>query len=340
MRTTMKDIAKECDVSVATVSLALAGKESRVSREKRELILEAAERLDYVPNRTAICLATNRSRLIGAIFPDLRNPHIASIFMETEEYLQGYNYSLLCHVVSENNIDQIHEVIREMVSAGVEGIVYFFPALSEQSETVLEETLLKSNVPVASFVRPKSACPGLDVNFNYEQGGYLATKHLIENGHQIIGCVAGPMKYNVTLERLKGYRRALEESGLTYCPRFVYESDYTMGGGKEALSYLLGQGVTAIFAFNDEMAFGLYQSARLYSVKIPQDVSIIGFDNVPFSEALEVPLSSINVPVREMSQIVAKGLIECIEKNGSKGRERVSFEPVLIVRGSVRKVIS
>ena len=340
MKTTMKDIAKECNVTPSTVSLTLSGKKNRVSEEKRKLILEAAQRLNYIPNKAAVSLVTSRSRMIGAVVADLRNTHISSMFMSINEYLQENNYRFLCHVVNDGNSEDSYNAVKEMLGAGVDGIFFAPPALNGRQHNMLKSILDQAGIPVVCNADFGLACSGADVCLNYEQGGYIATKNLIECGHRTIGCVTGPPEFVVTIERLKGYQQALAEAGIEFRQQLVYQGDYSVASGKEALAYLLGQKVTAIFAFNDDMAFGLYQSARLYNVKIPGDVSIMGFDNVPFSDVLEVPLSTINVPMTEMSKIIATELIDRIEDKTDGKRTRYFFEPDLIVRGSVQKLKS
>ena len=167
----------------------------------------------------------------------------------------------------------------------------------------------------------------------------MATRHLIECGHRRIGCVAGKQSFHVTMQRLNGYKKALEESGISYDPDLVYFGDYTMESGYEAFSYILGQKVTAIFSMNDEMAFGIYRAARLYGVSIPEDISIIGFDNVPFADVMQVPLTTIGVPVIEMGKKLGEKVVELIDnKEKLKEREEILYTPRLLVRGSTKSI--
>ncbi len=337
MKITIKDIAKACGVSAAAVSLALSDKPSRVSKETKARILETAKQMKYTPNRAAVSLATNRSKLIGLIISDLRNTHIASQFMAIEENLQKHGYTLLCHIINDKNTD-VQKMVSELVAAGVEGIIYAQPALlTTKMNGVSPEVFLDAaGVPVMCNDHFALTCSGANICFNYSKGGYLATKHMIECGHKRIGCVSGPLDFRVTLSRLEGYKQALQEAEIPFAEELVYQGDYSMSSGSKALSYLLGQNATAIFSFNDEMAFGLYQSARQYGVKIPRDISIIGFDNVPFSDVLEVPLSTINVPTKEMGKLLAKELVKEIE-NGCGERKTILYEPALILRGSISR---
>ena len=181
------------------------------------------------------------------------------------------------------------------------------------------------------------------INWKLKESGVeqviMATRHLIECGHKRIGCVAGKQSFHVTMQRLNGYKKALEESGISYDPDLVYFGDYTMESGYEAFSYILGQKVTAIFSMNDEMAFGIYRAARLYGVLIPEDISIIGFDNVPFADVMQVPLTTIGVPVIEMGKKLGEKVVELIDnKEKLKEREEILYTPRLLVRGSTKSI--
>ncbi|MCE5342317.1 MAG: LacI family transcriptional regulator [Eubacteriales bacterium] len=338
MNATIKDIALECCVSTATVSLALAGKKGRVSAETTTRILETAARLQYTPNRAAVSLATHHTKLVGVLMSDLRNTHIAQLFMAIEEVLQSHGYTLICHVLDDKTAD-IGRISSELNGSGVEGILYAHPIFLDPDESFyrIREFLNNAGVPIICNEDVGLTCAGMDVIFDFYQAGYLATRHLIECGHQVIGCVSGPANYRVSEQRLRGYRDALEEGSIAYDPKLVYYGDYSTAGAEPALSYLLGQKTTAIFSFNDEMAFALYRSAHQYGLSIPQDISVIGCDNVPFCNVLEVPLSTVHVPAEEMGREMAESLITAIEESHNKSRTQHIYAPALILRGSVNR---
>ncbi len=340
MKTTIKDIAEACSVSTATVSLALAGKKGRVSAQTSARIFETAHRLRYTPNRAAIRLATKRTKLVGVLVSDLRNTHIAELFMAIQEVLQNNGFSLICHVLEDRNHVDIGRVSGDLIGMGVEGILYAQPIYLDHKEQFqsIRDFLNGAGVPIICNDDLDLNCPGVDVTFDFYRAGYLATEHLIANGHRVIGCISGPKNMRVSEQRLRGYRDALEAHGLPFHPKLVFYGDYSTNGAEPALSYLLGQNASAIFAFNDEMAFAVYRSAHQYGLRIPNDISIIGCDDVPFSNILEVPLSTIHVPTIEMGREMAKNLVACIENPGSKDRTQHMHEPMLILRGSVQNM--
>lgn len=338
MNATIKDIAQECGVSTATVSLALSGKKGRVSAETTARILSAAARLQYTPNRAAISLATRHTKLVGVLMSDLRNTHIAELFMAIEEVLQGNGYTLICHVLGDKSVDTAR-ISSELIGLGVEGILYAQPIFLDPDDSFysMRDFLNGAGVPIICNDDVGLTCAGMDVTFDFYRAGYLATRHLIECGHQTIGCVSGPANYRVSEQRLRGYRDALAEGGLTYDPRLVFYGDYSTAGAEPALSYLLGQKATGIFSFNDEMAFALYRSAHQYGLRIPQDISVIGCDNVPFCNVLEVPLSTVHVPTVDMGREMAENLIAFMEQPTRAGRTEHMHAPALMLRGSVAR---
>lgn len=340
MSITIKDIAKECGVSVATVSMALSDKPTRVSERTRIKVREVAEKYNYRPNNAAVSLANKKSRLIGIVFNDLRNTHISSLFMAINSVLEKNGYSLVCHIIEDGqNINS--DLVRDIVADNIGALIWAksLETGTNEKAQLVKEAIDRLQIPIITMDQYDFECRGVDVLFDYKKGSYMAVNHLIECGHRRIGCVAGKESFYVTQQRIEGYREALEENGIHYDPELVYYGDYTMKSGYEAFPYIMGQKVTAIFSMNDEMAFGIYRAARLYGVSIPDDISIIGFDNVPFSDVMQVPLTTIGVPVEEMGKFMGQRVIDMInDKELFQKREKVWYRPKLLVRASTRPV--
>lgn len=339
MKVTIKDIARECGVSVSAVSMALSDKPSRISAKTKEKVLEAARKLNYQPNQAAVSLATKKSRKIGVIINDLRNPHIADLFMALDREIQNRGYLLLCHVLDDDTQGSAVKYLQRMVSNEVAGIIWGKP-LEERELEELKGFMEQLDIPVVVMGESDFACRGADIVYDYAEAAYLGTQHLIELGHTRIGCVAGTEYFKVTEQRLQGYRKALEEAGIPYDEELVFRGNYTMKSGRNSLAYLLGKKVTAIFSMNDEMAFGIYESARNYGVKIPENLSLVGCDNVPFGNSLEVPLTTMNVPAVEMGRSVGKWMIDIIEHEELCREERLIeyYHPALLVKGSTMRL--
>ena len=349
MRTTMKDIAKACNVSVAAVSIALSGnaKKGRISESKLEQIRQTAQRMNYYPNSNASNLAKGQSRTIGVVINDIRNSHIAELHVAISEVLQRRGYSVVNHIFNGEDGKGQEELICHIVSENICALIWakpLEPGKTEENQK-LYEIVDALGIPVITMDAYEFQSDGINICYDYEKAGYLAANYLIGCGHRRIGCITGHRGYRVTQDRLLGYRSALEEAGIEFDEKLIFYGDYTMDSGSQALSYLMGQQVTAIFAMNDEMSFGVYRSARNYGIRIPDDLSLIGCDNVPFDEVLEVPLTTVGVPAVEMGDFIGVQLCRAVEErpedmqSGMDGkRKTIYYQPNLYVRGSVRKL--
>lgn len=336
MRATIKDVARESGVSVSAVSMALSDKPSRISKETRQKVKEVAERLHYQPNRAALSLVNRESRMIGIVMNDVRNTHIAAEFMAINRELSGKGYSLLSHILEERTRDSSLKLIRQIAAENVAALIWAKPLEVDNQEDLmsLRKNVEGLGIPVITMDDYGLECPGVDVCFDYRQGGFMATEHLLELGHRRIGCLAGDKTFYVTQERIEGYRQALESYGVAYDEKLVCYGDYTMGSGYEAFSYLMGQRVSAIFSSNDEMAFGIYRAARNYGIRIPRDISLVGFDNVPFADIMETPLTTVRVPSVEMGSFIGRTAIELLSKTCDEERKKIMYKPDLLRRGS------
>ena len=344
MRTTIKDIARECGVSTATVSLALSGRKTKISEKTCKKIRETAERMNYYPNIMASSLARHKSQSVGIVINDLRNTHIAALFMSISSVLQNAGFFPVCHILNENDPEMYEMLVRRIASENLCALIWgkpYEPSLTEMNKKVcrIVDTL---GIPIFSTDNSEFKSPGINICCDYRKAAFLAVQYLISQGHTRIGCIAGYPSFQVTQDRIDGYRDALTQAGLSYDPNLIYYGDYSLSGGRAALPYLLGQQVSAIFSMNDEMAFGVYQEARNYGLKIPDALSVIGCDNVPFDNVLEVPLSTVGTPTDEMGRFIGQEVcrsIDLIDRDGPDAlgeRRTVYYEPNLYLRGSVR----
>ena len=195
MRTTMKDIAKACNVSVATVSIALSGsvKKGRISESRLEEIRQTARRLNYFPNSSASNLARGRSQAIGVVMNDIRNSHIAAVDMAISEVLQERGYSVVNHIFNDKNEGKLDELIRRIASENLCALVWaksLEPEKMEENE-LLYQTVDSLGIPVITMDGYEFRSDGLNICFDYEKAGYEATSYLLGCGHKRIGCIAG-----------------------------------------------------------------------------------------------------------------------------------------------------
>lgn len=336
MKVTIKDIANECGVSVSAVSMALSDKPSRISPETKNKVREIAQKYNYHPNAAAVSLAKKQSKLIGLIINDLRNTHIASLFMAIDKEVQKKGYSLICHVLLEDEVyNSSWQLLGKLMAENISALIWAKPYVNREDEMdIFLSSISNMDIPVATMDDFGFTCPGVNVCFDYYLGAHMATQHLLEYGHTRIGCLAGVRNFKVTQERLEGYKKALQEAGIPYDENLVYYGDYTMKSGYDSVPYLMGQKVTAVFAFNDEMAFGVYRGARQYGVKIPEELSVIGCDNVPFADVVEIPLTTVQVPAEEMGRRLGEEVVSILEGNTSPQRQQIVYKPKLFLRGS------
>lgn len=332
MRPTIKDVAVECGYSAATVSLVLNGKSERIAETTKAKIIETAERMNYRPNRLAVSLITKRTNIIGLVLSDLNNMFFTTLAHAIEEECKKYGY-LIFYVSSSDLEPRDTEYIRTLIDHGVDGIIYAKDPTDKEQEAVYTKLINQANIPVVTIDAPMDVSRTTTILLDQVKGARIAVEHLIAYGHKRIGCLAGPFNIVTSKERLIGYRDAIVDAGLEYDEELIYEGDFRMGSGTDALPYLLGKGATAIFAFNDVMAHGLYRTAIRFNLRIPRDLSIVGFDDNPINEVLEVPLTSVYQPIDNMGKAAAQEILKMIE-DPSPHRERVIFEPQLKVRAS------
>lgn len=335
MRVTIKDVAKACDISAATVSLVLNNKECRVSDETRAKIIKVAKDMNYRPNQLAVGLVTKKTQTIGLIVPDIGNFHFAEMSKAVELECRNNGYIVIVGSYGESD-EQAYAYFKEFIDKGVEGIIFAKPMLAKLSKEDKNcfELAESMGVPVVIF-EPVSVKGDIGVvNFDYVTGGYLATKHLIDLGHERIGCITGPNNMISSMSRIEGYKKALSEAGIPFDSSLMYEGDFTVRCGLKALPYLLGQGISALFTFNDMTALGVYKAARQYNLKVPDDLSIVGFDDTFLNEILEVPLTSVTHPAEFLGEESAKCILSLIKREAYE--ERI-YTPILMVRGSAIK---
>ena len=335
---TIRDVAKKAGVSPASVSLVLNNRECRLSASTKRKILRCAKELDYQPRNASHASLPGALPLVNIIVPDVSNLYFSSICRDCQVELQksGYHATLVGAEEFENPELTYLPIFLKQPLEGVIFISYANIPASAQEQIC--QKLQEHNIP-AVILRQVSSYPNIrSIHFNSFYGGYLATRHLLELGHRSIGCLTGPLDNEVCLERFRGYQKALEEFQVPFCQEFVYEGNYGMDCGYDCLSYMRGKNVTAIFSFNDMMAIGIYKAVRAYGLKVPQDLSVVGYDDIFITEIMEPPLTTISLQPSRIGRQAAQLLLRLIQ--GDPQAKNIVIEPVLKVRGSTaRRVI-
>ena len=337
MKATINDVAKQAGVSIKTVSRVINNEKSvrQLTREKVQL---AVDELHYQPNLSARNLAGTKSYSLAYIYD---NPNAYYIIDMQEGILSAckqQGFELLIHPCDAKNKNITEEVVSMVKQARIAGLI-LTPPLSEMPEFV--KTLVALDVKVVRImsgdVAPDELSPCVMVNDR--DAAQTITQHLIDLGHKSIGFLAGDAEHMSTIERYKGYRRALKSSNIDFDKSLVIEGDYSFDSGVNGAKKLMaaqtesGSRPTAIFSCNDEIAAGALFAARLMNITIPEELSIVGFENSPFSRQTWPKLTTADQPNNQIAEDAANLLISQVRKQ--KNPITISqYIPKLIVRDS------
>lgn len=326
----VKDIAREADVSTATVSRVLNNK-TNVSPELRARVLAAVRQLGYEPNVLARSLRVRQTLTIGTLVSDITNPFFAEVVRGIEDSAHQQGFSLiLCN--SEEDPEKERNYLRLLRSKRVDGII--FSVSGPDHRDVLRT--IESGIPVVFADRRHDAVSADAVLTRNAEGARQAVLHLAWHGYRRIAIIAGPTALTTGAERLAGYRQAIEEAGLPFHEELIKVSDFSLEGGRRAASELLqlDSPPDAIFASNNLMTTGALQVLNEQGIRIPQQVGVIGFDDMPWAALLTPPLTVVAQPAYELGVAAANLLFQRLG-SGSQGEAvELRLETKLIRRGS------
>ena len=307
---TLEQVAQAAGVSPSTVSRILNGT-AVVSADKKQAVDDAIARLGFVPNPIARGLAGGRTQSVGVVTQSIDSPFYGAALRGIEDELDTVGYSPL-FVSGHWNAAAEARCIEVLRARRVDGLIVFTGRLSDAALKACAKQL-----PVVVTGRQLKA-PGLfSLNFDNVEGARLATRHLIELGHQRIAFVSGLADHPDAKDRLQGYRLALAEAGLAYDPALVVPGEYHEVSGLMAVDRLLEsrQQFTAIFCANDQMASGAALGLHRRSLRVPEDVSLVGFDDLPTSMYATPPMSTVHHPAYEMGRLAATALMQLLAGN-------------------------
>ena len=329
---TIKEVSERANVSQATVSRAINGHAS-VKEKNRIKVFKAIEELGYKPNTFAQALASNRSNSVGMLVGSLAGPYFGPLMHSAENVIRSEKLHLIVTSGQESH-DKEEDSIDFLQSKKVDGLIIHADMLSDQELIKIAEStpaliVLNRYIPELS-----DRCLYID----NELGGYLATKHLIENGHSKIACITGQMSKVEARDRLQGYRDALTEAGIKYDANLVIEARFDHEGNHETVQRLLERGVdfTGVFCQNDNIALATYNVCSDKRLVVGQDISIVGFDDDPYSQHIRPRLTTIKFPIGEMGEIAARRVLSMLNKANTAPIEKLS--PELIKRDSVKNI--
>jgi LacI family transcriptional regulator len=325
---TIKDVAREAKVSVATVSRVLNGS-GPVSEKTQRLIREVAGRMRYVPHSGARSLITSRTQTLGVLLPDLYGEFFSEVIRGMDDTAQRNGFHLL---ISRAYADRhgIETAIRAM-RGRVDGVVVMSPDLD--AESLLN---LPSTIPVVLLCSVSRGNEIDSLTIQNCRGAREMVAHLVSLGHKRIAIIKGSPRNYDAAERLRGYRFALREAGITPDASLELVGDFTEAGGYAAAMELLSMRdrPTAIFAANDSMAIGALSALRESGVAVPEEMAVAGFDDIPLARYMDPPLSSVHVPICELGARAVELLLHGITHKNDHARRRERVSTKLVIRRS------
>lgn len=333
MSPTIHDVARHAGVSISTVSRVLNGT-SPVSEAKRQSVLEAVDTLGYAPNPAALTLLKKRTGGLGVLLPYVSGEFFAELLNGLDAAAQRHDYFLVVST-SHRRVDEFEAAIQAM-DKRVDGLVIMAPELNTEEAT----SILQSETP-ALFINTYLDGLAVDdpavevLNFDNFAGAYALTQHLLERGHRRIALIKGPHGAGDARERARGYRTAMAEAGLDDTTHLEFEGDYTQSAGYAAAREIAGLAPrpTAIVAANDYCAMGVLSALYTAGLTVPADVAVAGFDGIPSTHYTLPPLTTIQVPIRDIGARAIDWLVDRINENGQTFRRR-SLPVELVVRAS------
>lgn len=328
-KVTMQDIAEQAKVSLSTVSRVLSGS-APVAAEKQAAVLEAVRVLNYLPDPMARGLAGGLSLTIGVLTQNISAPLYDSILRGVLQGLEGSDYS---PVFADGYWEREHEAkaLRALLSRRVDGLIVLGGATSDAALVELSH-----QVPLIVVGRQVPALNGHCLFMDNFRGGYVATHHLIEMGHYRIAHITGILSHPDAVARREGYLAALADARLTADPHLLIEGAFTEQSGLLAVEMLLARGrsFSAIFAANDQTAYGVRLALARRGIRVPDDVSLVGFDDLPYSAYAMPPLTAIRQPAQEIGALAAQAMLRLL-RGEPPDLPRVEVE--LLIRESVAR---
>lgn len=331
MAVTIKDVAKETNLAISTISKYMNG--GNVRKKNRELIENAIKKLGYTPNNTARGLRNSKTYIIGLIVERIHSPHEAKIISEIEKKLRMMGYSMML-ANHEDDILNAKRYVQYMIEKGVDGIVAMpmtegIEYLNEVSERKIPLVVLEEN----------STKIGNDcIQVNCTSGAYQIVEHLIETGHKKIAIIKGPESRRTARERYQGYLRVMNDYGYSVEKEYEIDGDYGYQGGYQGIVKLWEpqNKPTAVFITNYDMCVGAMSAVHDLHIQVPQELSIVAFDDFELSVMVQPKLTTVRQPLTEMADIACELLRRRINGDYSDYPRKIRLHPECVFRNSVK----
>ena len=322
---TLRQVAAACGLSISTVSRALRTP-TLLDADTLRIVTAAIEQLDYRPSSAAQALRGERTRVVLVVVPSL-SPFFLEVFSGAEEAAAAAGYSVLV-ANTDRRCSREHHLLEQASAGSVDGVILV------TSNDLPKVSVDFAGKPVVIALDVSTQTAFTTVRVDHVAGAVAATGYLIHLGHRRIAHISGPPSSGMSLHRLEGYRQALGEAGIAFDPSLVFDGAFTVESGIAATERILAmpQRPTAIFAANDQIALGVAQALRAQGLKVPGDISLIGFDDERMAALYDPPLSTIRIPTFEIGHGAMVELLQILE--GEPAGKDIVLETELTVRKS------
>jgi LacI family transcriptional regulator len=331
-RLTIAEVAREAGVSSQTVSRVINNRPD-VAPETRQRVQQVIKRLGYQPSAIARSLASRRTRTLGLITADFSDYFFTQVIAGAEIEARKHDYFFMLGSTERNPQDE-PEYIRLLTEHHVQGILFARPSTEPDNRYLLG--LLRRGVPVVTTAYHLPGTNLTVVDVDNVNGGQQATRYLLECGRRQIAMITGPTTWKSVNDRTRGYKLALEAASVAFDPSLTAKGDWSYQSGYRAMQELLARGrsFSALFAQNDQMAIAAIRALRETGRRVPGDVAVVGYDDIPAAEYCDPPLTTIRQPMQEVGKVATRLLIQAIEEPDTVQRGEVLLKTQLIQRRS------
>lgn len=334
---TISQVAKEAGVSSQTVSRVINNR-AEITPQTRRHVQEVIKRLGYQPNVIARSLIQRRSHTLGVVTSGLEYYGPSHILIGVEQGANQVGLSILLNLIHQPETQDIGSIVNGLISRQVEGIIWAVPEI-DNNRSWFRENLPLFSIPIVFLsTQPRENLNVVEIDNRY--GAYLATQHLLEKGYRKIGLIAGPLTWWAASERRRGWQDALNDVGISFGDNWVVEGNWSAESGEQGLHALLQKfpDVQAVFACNDQMALGLMRAARKMGKRIPEDLAVVGFDDIPESAFYHPPLTTIRQGLYDLGIVAVQTFMKLRHTDQKEeviaSPQSVMLRPQLVVRES------